>query len=81
MSISEVVNTALNQALQAQMLLLRSIRHQRCFVLDLGFILIQIAAVCIKTKSGSIVSRDISTTQIYLHTAKQTGVGIRSPLD
>lgn len=24
---------------------------------------------------------DISTTQIYLHTAKQTGVGIRSPLD
>jgi site-specific recombinase XerD len=25
--------------------------------------------------------RDVSTTQIYLHTAKQTGVGIRSPLD
>jgi integron integrase len=24
---------------------------------------------------------DISTTQIYLHTAQQTGVGIRSPLD
>jgi integron integrase len=24
---------------------------------------------------------DISTTQIYLHTARQTGVGIRSPLD
>ncbi len=24
---------------------------------------------------------DISTTQIYLHTAKQTGVGIQSPLD
>ena len=24
---------------------------------------------------------DISTTEIYLHTAKQTGVGIRSPLD
>ena len=24
---------------------------------------------------------DVSTTQIYLHTAKQTGVGIRSPLD
>lgn len=24
---------------------------------------------------------DISTTQIYLHTAKQTGVGIKSPLD
>ena len=24
---------------------------------------------------------DISTTQIYLHTAKQTGVGVRSPLD
>lgn len=24
---------------------------------------------------------DISTTQIYLHTAKQTGIGIRSPLD
>jgi len=24
---------------------------------------------------------DISTTQIYLHTAKQTGVGIRSPFD
>ena len=24
---------------------------------------------------------DIATTQIYLHTAKQTGVGIRSPLD
>ena len=24
---------------------------------------------------------DISTTQIYLHTAKHTGVGIRSPLD
>jgi site-specific recombinase XerD len=24
---------------------------------------------------------DISTTQIYLHTAKQTGIGVRSPLD
>ena len=24
---------------------------------------------------------DVATTQIYLHTAKQTGVGIRSPLD
>jgi integron integrase len=24
---------------------------------------------------------DVSTTQIYLHTARQTGVGIRSPLD
>ncbi|MCX6998446.1 MAG: tyrosine-type recombinase/integrase, partial [Kiritimatiellaeota bacterium] len=24
---------------------------------------------------------DVSTTQIYLHTAKQSGVGIRSPLD
>ena len=24
---------------------------------------------------------DITTTEIYLHTAKQTGVGIRSPLD
>jgi site-specific recombinase XerD len=24
---------------------------------------------------------DISTTEIYLHVAKQTGVGIRSPFD
>ena len=24
---------------------------------------------------------DVSTTQIYLHTAKQTGVGVRSPYE
>ena len=24
---------------------------------------------------------DVSTTQIYLHTAKQTGVGVRSPFE
>jgi site-specific recombinase XerD len=32
-------------------------------------------------ENGTGIHADVSTTQIYLHTAKQTGVGIRSPLD